>query len=157
MFSVAATSYDGGAMAPRRAYEVGISVLLVLAFSARANAHCEVGNRVLTATLTIDDPCVEDELSLPTIAWFKTGNGPSAGELDISGEYSKTITENFGVSLDEAWIRRQVSGEGATSTAESAQPVRLIPALSTSSISISPAWNIAGRIAEGTTSVTPTS
>ena len=37
------------AMAPRRAYEVGISVLLVLAFSARANAHCEVGNRVFTA------------------------------------------------------------------------------------------------------------
>jgi len=101
------------AIAPRRAYEVGISILLVLAFSARANAHCEVGTRVFTATLTIDDPCVEDELLLPTIAWFKTGDSPSAGELDISGEYSKTITENFGVSLDETWIRRQFQSDGS--------------------------------------------
>ena len=32
----------------------------------------------------------------PTIAGFKNGDDPAAQELDISGEYSKTITENFG-------------------------------------------------------------
>jgi hypothetical protein len=36
-------------------------------------------------------------LSLPTIAGFKNGDESSAQEIDISGEYSKTITPNFGV------------------------------------------------------------
>jgi hypothetical protein len=93
--------------------KVAIGTMLVVVFSTPASAHCEVGNRVFTATLTIDDPCVEDELSLPTIAQFNTGDSPSAGELDISGEYSKTITENFGVSLDETWIRRQFQSDGS--------------------------------------------
>jgi hypothetical protein len=88
-------------------------MVLVLGFSKSASAHCEVGNRVFTATLTIDDPCVEDELGFPTIAWFKTGESPPAEELGVSGDYSKTITENFGVSLDETWIRRQVQGGGS--------------------------------------------
>ena len=57
-----------------------------------AAAHCFVGARFLPATLTIDDPCVADELSLPTVARFNTGDDPSARQLDISGEYSKRIT-----------------------------------------------------------------
>ena len=51
-----------------------------------------------------DDPCVQDELALPTIAAFKNGDNPSAEELAISGDYSKTITENLGVSVGERWI-----------------------------------------------------
>jgi hypothetical protein len=64
-----------------------------------ADAHCIVGNRFFPATLTVDDPCVADELSLPTISDFKNGDEPSAEELHIGGEYSKTITPNFGVHL----------------------------------------------------------
>ena len=70
-----------------------------------ADAHCIVGNRFFPATLTVDDPCVADELSLPTISDFKNGDEPSAEELHIGGEYSKTITPNFGVSFEfeEEW------------------------------------------------------
>jgi hypothetical protein len=52
-------------------------------------------------------------LSIPTIAGFKNGDDPSARELDISGEYSKTITENFGVSFEEAWIHLDIPHEGS--------------------------------------------
>src|SRR5438477_11471492 len=59
-----------------------------------ALAHCFVGARFFPATLAIDDPCVADEISLPTVSIFKNGDDPSAKELDVSGEYSKRITEN---------------------------------------------------------------
>ena len=90
--------------------QVAIALLLVLGFSTRASAHCEVGNRIFTATITFDDPCVQDELALPTIAGFKNGDNPSADELAISGDYSKTITENLGVSVGERWIRLEAPG-----------------------------------------------
>jgi hypothetical protein len=76
-----------------------IATLLVPSFSTPANAHCEVGSRIFTATLTFDDPCVNDELAFPTISAFGTGDNPSAQELQIGGSYTKTITEYFGVSL----------------------------------------------------------
>src|ERR1043166_7513872 len=68
-----------------------------------AAAHCFVGGRFFPATLAIDDPCVRDELSLPTVARFNTGDDPSARQLDISGEYSKRITDTFGVSIGRTW------------------------------------------------------
>ena len=95
-------SYDG--IASRAA----LVLLLGLGCYTPASAHCIVGNRFFPATLNVDDPCVADELSIPTIAGFKNGDDPSARELDISGEYSKTITENFGVSFEEAWIHLDI-------------------------------------------------
>ncbi|MGH6801950.1 MAG: hypothetical protein ACREC3_01105, partial [Methyloceanibacter sp.] len=92
--------------------QIAGAMLLVLGFSTPAGAHCEAGHRIFAATLTVDDPCVTDELSLPTIAGFKNGDNPSAEELDVSGEYSKTITKNFGVSLEEEWIHLRVPGDG---------------------------------------------
>ena len=70
-----------------------------------AAAHCFVGARFLPATLTIDDPCVADELSLPTVAWLKNGDVPPAQQLNISGEFSKRITETLGISVAETWTR----------------------------------------------------
>src|SRR5437879_1755707 len=62
-------------------------------------AHEIVGNRFFPATLGIDDPGVNDELSLPTVAVFKTGDDPSFKQRDISAEFSKRITEAFAVSF----------------------------------------------------------
>ena len=88
------------------------ATLLAFALWSPASAHCIVGNRFFPATLNVDDPCVNDELSIPTIAAFKNGDVPSADELDISGDYSKTITQNFGVSLGETWVHFDVPGGG---------------------------------------------
>jgi hypothetical protein len=79
-----------------------------------AFAHCFVGARFFPATLAIDDPCVADELSLPTVAWSKTADMPPASEWDISGELSKRITENFGVSIGETWTQIRQPGGSVT-------------------------------------------
>jgi hypothetical protein len=75
-----------------------------------ASAHCIVGNRFFPATLNIDDPCVADELSFPTISSFSTGDRPAARQLDISGEFSKRITEDFGISVGSTWSRISMPG-----------------------------------------------
>ncbi|MGA8593100.1 MAG: hypothetical protein WB803_27985, partial [Pseudolabrys sp.] len=49
----------------------GAAALLTTVSNARA--HEIVGNRFFPATLTIDDPGVNDELAFPTISMFKTG------------------------------------------------------------------------------------
>jgi hypothetical protein len=78
--------------------------------SSDALAHCLVGGRFFPATLNIDDPCVADELSLPTVSVFKNGDDPSARESDISGEFSKRIIENFGISIGETWTHLRPPG-----------------------------------------------
>jgi len=75
-------------------------LFVTLPFSS-ALAHCFVGPRFLPATLAIDDPCVADELSLPTVAWSQTGDVPPATEWDISAELSKRITEDLGISIGD--------------------------------------------------------
>ena len=70
-----------------------------------AQAHCFVGDVFLPATLTIDDPCVADELSLPTLSWTKSGAGSPTTQLDISADISKRITENIGVTVGTDWSR----------------------------------------------------
>jgi hypothetical protein len=79
------------------------AAVLVAVAQTAASAHCFVGSRFFPATLAIDDPCVADELSLPTLAWSKTGDTPAAREIDVSTEFSKRITESFGVSIASTW------------------------------------------------------
>ncbi len=68
-----------------------------------SDAHEIVGNRFFPATLTVDDPGVNDELSLPTVDSFKTGDVPPVRQRDISGEVSKRITEDFAVSFGSTY------------------------------------------------------
>jgi hypothetical protein len=75
-----------------------------------AQAHEIVGNRFFPATLAIDDPGVNDELALPTISMQKTGDTPSFKQLDVSGEFAKRITEDFGVSFAPTWSRLYAPG-----------------------------------------------
>lgn len=66
-------------------------------------AHEIVGNRFFPATLTVDDPGVNDELSLPTVDSFKTGDVPPVRQRDVSADFSKRITEDFAVSLGSTY------------------------------------------------------
>ena len=83
---------------------------LVLAPTGQAVAHCFVGARFMPATLVVDDPCVADELSWPTIARFKNGDDPPARETDVSFEFSKRITDTFGVSIGNTWTHLRPPG-----------------------------------------------
>jgi hypothetical protein len=82
----------------------------LLCGASSAAAHAIVGDRFFPATLATDDPGVADELSLPTIAAFKTGDDPAARQLDLSGEWSKRITDRFAISFGETWTRTRTSG-----------------------------------------------
>src|SRR5246127_565102 len=62
-------------------------------------AHEIVGNRFFPATIGIDDPGVNDELSLPTVDNFKTGDMPAVRQRDVSAEFSKRITADFAISF----------------------------------------------------------
>ncbi len=64
-------------------------------------AHGFAGDRFFPATIAVDDPAVADELSLPTASKFT--NGDRAQETEVSIEFSKRITEHFGVSVGETW------------------------------------------------------
>ena len=85
---------------------------LALALSplAGAVAHEIAGNRFFPATLTIDDPGVNDELAVPTIAWSKSADDPPVKQLDFSGEYSRRITEAFAVSVGPHWTHLYAPG-----------------------------------------------
>ena len=86
-----------------RAFAVG---LIFFALSAvEAMAHCFVGARFLPATLATDDPCVADEMSLPTVSWSKTADMPPATEWDVSVDIAKRITEDFGISIGQGWTQ----------------------------------------------------
>ena len=92
-------------------YALALTSLSAGLSTSNALAHCFVGARFLPATLATDDPCVADEMSIPTIAWSKTGDFPPATQLDISAEFSKRITENFGISVGQGWTSlRQADG-----------------------------------------------
>ena len=82
-----------------------LGLAAALASCIKVDAHEIAGNRLFPATLTTDDPGVNDELAVPTISYLKNGDDPSAKQLDISGEYSKRITDAFAISLGSTWTR----------------------------------------------------
>jgi len=95
---------------PRCSCAIALALLFVASPLTQAFAHCFVGARFFPATITTDDPCTADELSLPTVSWSKTGDVPPASEWDVSGELSKRITEDFGISIGEDWSQIRQPG-----------------------------------------------
>jgi hypothetical protein len=80
-----------------------LAALAMLAAGAGpALAHTIVGDRVFPATLTIDDPGVNDELALPTFSYLDSTNPDgTAGPISyaLGWEYAKTITADLGFSV----------------------------------------------------------
>jgi hypothetical protein len=92
-------------------HTLALAGLMALSCTSLALAHCFVGARFFPATLATDDPCVADEMSLPTVGWSKTADVPPATQWDVSAELSKRITENFGISVGQDWTSiRQANG-----------------------------------------------
>ncbi len=84
--------------------------LLVAASLSPALAHGIAGSRIFPATLAIDDPAVADELSLPTLSHTQEDDG--SRENAVTVEYSKRITNNFGISFEEEWSHIKPDGTG---------------------------------------------
>jgi len=80
-----------------------------IALPLSTQAHGVAGARIFVGTLTVDDPAVADELAFPTLTWQRQPTGNNAGPtnfFDIQFDYTKRITEQFGlsVSLGHSWL-----------------------------------------------------
>jgi hypothetical protein len=89
---------------------LALATALTILPTAGALAHGFAGSRFFPATITVEDPFVADELSLPTVSNLKTGTDPSVVQTNISAEFSKRITSNFGFSIGYAWTHLDQAG-----------------------------------------------
>jgi hypothetical protein len=80
---------------------LSLAMLIASLPLSNALAHCIVGGRFFPAMLATDDPCVADEMSLPTVS-YNSAN-PAGRENDIEADFSKRITENFGITVASTW------------------------------------------------------
>ena len=96
-------------MFSRRIRRAALAVALALAASG-ANAHCLVGGRMFPSTLAIDDPCVNDELALPAVAAFGTGDQPANRQFELSGHYAKRVLDNVALMVGRGWTRVSTPG-----------------------------------------------
>jgi len=74
----------------------------VLLLAKGAFAHGVVGDRFFPATLTIDDPFVADEMSLPTVSTMKSqdpDSGVTTKENDYSIDIAKRLSRDVGMEL----------------------------------------------------------
>ena len=74
-----------------------------------AHAHAVAGARIFPVTLTIDDPGVADEASLPTFSFQRQPDDPDTGhgyQYNLSAEFDKRITEHLGVGVTGGYTVR---------------------------------------------------
>ena len=80
---------------------------------SEASAHCYAGSRFFPATLASDDPCVADELSLPTFTTIRTpatDTDPSARVTTYSFDFAKSITPDFGLGVGRSYVVQKPDG-----------------------------------------------
>lgn len=119
-----------------------------------ALAHGIAGNRFFPATLTIDDPAVADELSLPTVSLLDG----DANQTDVAAEFSKRLTRTFGLSIGETWSHvtglRQTAASGLDNL-ETTAKWQVVTSASHElivSLGLSAAWGGTGAAAVGAVS-----
>ena len=90
----------------------GALAAVLLAGALPVLAHTIVGDRVFPATLTIDDPGVNDELALPSFTYMTAANpdgSPGSISYSLGWEYAKTITADLGFAIGSggySWQKR---------------------------------------------------
>ena len=85
----------------------------VVLHASPASAHAVAGARVFPVTLTLDDPGVADEASLPTLTWQRSGADGGTGplhEYDLGVEYDKRITPDFALIANSGYDIFQTDG-----------------------------------------------
>jgi hypothetical protein len=89
-------------------------LILVAVPAANAMAHAVCGIRVFPATLIMDDPGVNDELSLPTIQYtpIPAVDGAQPGySLDYGWEWDKTVTRDLGFAFNDDYYMQRGTGQ----------------------------------------------
>jgi hypothetical protein len=92
------------------------SVIYVTALSltpTSVSAHGFAGSRFFPATLTTDDPFVNDELSLPTVSSIVTPDEGGTRDTEVAVDIAKRIAPNFGIELGESVINLKPPNESS--------------------------------------------
>src|SRR5262245_20408513 len=90
-----------------------ICAAVVFVVPTAALAHGFAGSRFFPATLTTDDPFVNDELSLPTVSSIVTADENGTRDTEVAVDIAKRITPNFGIELGESIINLQPPRESS--------------------------------------------
>jgi hypothetical protein len=100
---------------PPKATAVTIAICAAALFIVPTDgwSHGFAGSRFFPATLTTDDPFVNDELSLPTVSSIVTPDAGGTRETEVAVDIAKRITPNFGIELGERVINFQPPGESS--------------------------------------------
>ncbi len=80
--------------------------------ATHALAHAVCGSRVFPVTLTLDDPGVADEVTLPQIVYTRAAadGGPGPGhDTSVQFEYDKRLTEEFGIGFNDNYTVNQTN------------------------------------------------
>jgi hypothetical protein len=80
---------------------------------SEVSAHCFAGSRFFPATLASDDPCVADELSLPTFTTIRTpatDSDPGARVTTYSFDFAKSITPDFALGVGRSYVTLKPDG-----------------------------------------------
>ena len=89
-------------------------LLFVILFpAAPASAHGIAGARLFVSTMLIDDPNVADEATLPMFFWLPapaSPGTPTTQQYQLTAEWDKRITENFGFALNTGYSWLQTPG-----------------------------------------------
>jgi len=92
--------------------------LTALLGGSAAHAHAIAGARVFPVTLTIDDPGVADEASIPTFSFQRQPDDADTGrsyQYNVAAEFDKRITEHLGVGVTGGYtVRTAQSGKTQT-------------------------------------------
>ena len=79
----------------------------------QASAHAVCGSRVFPVTLTLDDPGVADEVTLPQLVYTRTaadgGSGPGH-DISTQFEYDKRLTDTVGFAFNDNYTIDQTNG-----------------------------------------------
>jgi hypothetical protein len=98
----------------RSSFAVALACAGVLALPARqAAAHAVCGPRVFPVTLTLDDPGVSDEVTLPQVTYQRSGADGGSGpqhDTNIAFEYDKRITDNTAIVFNDDVSVNQTNG-----------------------------------------------
>jgi hypothetical protein len=95
----------------RLAAALACACVLPRAQSALAHAVC--GSRVYPVTLTMDDPGVADEITIPQVVYTRQAadGGPGPGhDTSLQFEYDKRLTDEFGFAFNDDWNINQTNG-----------------------------------------------
>ena len=98
---------------PLESAAVNIIAAVLFVVPTIAWAHGFAGSRFFPATLTTDDPFVNDELSLPTVSSIVTPDEGGTRDTEIAVDIAKRITPNFGIELGETLINLHPPSESS--------------------------------------------